>query len=105
MQEGESKNFKIIFEHIGEGYDGDYNPEDPIDRPLLRCDIYKKDNIDETIRDGSFCTNIPENTDVSLLIKTMLDHLEELLSDGSSLSKSMSMYSWYSEKDDFSQRP
>lgn len=105
MQEGESKNFKIVFEHIGEGYNGEYNPKDPNDRPLLRCDIYKKDNLDETIEDGSFCTNIIGITDVSPLIETMLDHLEELLANGSSLSKPMGLYSWYSEKDDFSQRP
>lgn len=32
--------YRIVWEYIGEGWDGDYNPEDESDTPLLRfsCD-------------------------------------------------------------------
>lgn len=109
MQKKSSKNFTVVFEHIGEGYDGEYNDKDPNDKMLLRCDLFKNDYMDEVMRDGSFCTNIEDGTDVSVLMDTMLNHMEELYKQYKDESigtviKVMGRYSWYDNQSDFSKR-
>ena len=69
----------VELEYIGEGWDGDYDPEDPEDQPLLRYTLYRKyhQHLDETklsqiceaddyeeddwmaVIDGSYCTMLP----------------------------------------------
>lgn len=45
--------WSILWEYIGEGYSGDYNPSDPGDRPLLRANLrFKGKDVDN----GSYCT-------------------------------------------------
>ena len=41
---GSGWQVKVELEWIGEGLDGDYNPGDPNDVPLLRFCVYKKIN-------------------------------------------------------------
>ncbi len=41
----ENKQTKLVLTYIGEGYHGDYNPEDPEDEPLLRVDLYDRSDI------------------------------------------------------------
>jgi hypothetical protein len=41
---GSGWQVKIELEWIGEGLDGDYNPGNPNDVPLLRFSVYKKVN-------------------------------------------------------------
>ena len=90
----ESENFLVIISHIGEGYEGDYNEEDPEDKPLLRYDIYHKSNEDEVIPDGSSCTNISINSlssDVEHFFKeVVLVEAEELLKEIEDTSYSLS---------------
>lgn len=43
----------VIWEYIGEGRDGDYNPEDPDDYPHLRANLQYNG---ETLDSGSYCT-------------------------------------------------
>lgn len=51
-----------------EGYNGDYNPDDPEDEPLLRFDVYYKNAACEweAVEDASYCTcmslNAPKST-------------------------------------------
>lgn len=53
----------------GEGLFGDYNPNNPNDKELLRFDIYKKENNDWVeVEDASYCTNTPANTNQKILI-------------------------------------
>lgn len=37
-----NNNFKVFLGYTGEGYNGDYDRNDPDDEPLLRIDIYQK---------------------------------------------------------------
>lgn len=111
MQEFKSKNFRIVFEHIGEGYDGEYNPQNKDDKPLLRLDLfYPKESNDEPIRNGSFCTCIPEGTsNIKTLAKTILNHAEELLLQHTednigTISRIIGLYSWYDENSDFNKK-
>ena len=106
IQSQSSEHFTIVFEHIGEGYDGEYNPDDPEDSPLLRCDIFRNDYLDESIRNGSFCTHIKDETDVSVLLDTMLSHAEELYREHrdeniGTISRILALYSWYDNTKDF----
>ncbi|MCL4722816.1 MAG: hypothetical protein KJZ90_00875 [Rhodocyclaceae bacterium] len=49
----------VAFADIGEGRNGDYNPEDPEDEALLRLDFMQKDEGGEFVdTDGSGCTNV-----------------------------------------------
>lgn len=77
------RNKKVVFEWIGEGNDGDYNEDDEDDIPLLRfsCDERKyydrgderleDDGVWEGMEDASYCTQMPINTPMKVLIRGM----------------------------------
>lgn len=56
--------YRLEWVDIGEGYDGDYNPNDPNDKPLYRADLYADGDILES---GSYCTGAPVATDPEIL--------------------------------------
>lgn len=51
-----STHFTLTLSHHGEGFDGDFNPDDPNDKKLLRYDIYLNEDPEEVMRNGSSCT-------------------------------------------------
>jgi hypothetical protein len=51
----EDDGYRVTLEHIGEGLDGDYDPEDADDVRLLRFSV---DRI-EPVENGSYCTQLP----------------------------------------------
>lgn len=52
-------NIGVAFADMGEGHDGDYNPEDPDDEPLLRLDFMQMDEDGNYLDiDGSGCTQV-----------------------------------------------
>lgn len=56
-------NRKVGLYDIGEGWNGDYDPNDPNDEALLRFDIYELVNGEwEPLPDASYCTAIPVST-------------------------------------------
>lgn len=68
--------------NIGEGYSGDYSPDDPEDENLLRFDVYVKTEYNpechnsdedawEAVEDASYCTRMPADTDVSVLERAL----------------------------------
>lgn len=70
-------SLKVAFADIGEGYNGDYDPDNPEDAPLLRLDIMIKEpeDVDEDFYDCttfSYCTCIVANTPVKTLTKLLL---------------------------------
>jgi hypothetical protein len=68
---------KVSLCHIGEGYDGNYNPEDPEDTPLMRFDIYERVNGEwEAMDDASYCTAIPATVSKAKLSKALLIIME-----------------------------
>jgi hypothetical protein len=62
---------RIEWEDIGEGWSGDYDPEDAEDEALLRFYISRRDpdapELYEQVEDGSFCTRVPADTDPTIL--------------------------------------
>lgn len=55
---------KVVLEDIGEGKDGDYDPSDPDDKPLLRFTVYRRGEREwEELDDSSYCTQIPVTTE------------------------------------------
>lgn len=59
----EGVNVALTLEYIGEGNDGDYNPEDADDTPLYRFSTERRAETGEweDVNDGSYCTQIPAN--------------------------------------------
>lgn len=55
---------KAVWENLDEGWNGDYDPDDPEDCNLLRFTIYiKNDEGDwEQVDDASYCTTVPYDT-------------------------------------------
>ena len=60
---------------LGEGFDGDYDPENPDDRPLLRADLYADG---EAIEGASYCTQAPVTTP-DYILSALAHGLLELL--------------------------
>lgn len=58
-----NKKFRLEWVNLGEGWSGDYDPEDPEDVPLLRADLFMEEN-GEWVEpaDSSYCTLAPVGT-------------------------------------------
>lgn len=56
--------YRLEWVDLGEGWNGDYNPDDPNDRPLLRADLYGDG---EMLDSGSYCTGIRVGTPNDIL--------------------------------------
>lgn len=64
-----SDRYMAEWVYLGEGKNGEFNPADPDDLPLLRFDTYEWVNGDwEEVNDGSYCTAMPVGTDRNTLI-------------------------------------
>lgn len=94
---------RVDWYESGEGYHGDYNPNDPEDEELLRFDVYVKrpeTHEWEEVDDASYCTTVPANTDVEALTKTLqviFDEYNEVIDDyinGASVKKLGERLSW-----------
>ena len=72
---------KVELANIGEGYNGDYDPNDPDDTELVRFYVYVNANYGKTKKDGSpkkpdwedvedssCCTTIPCHSNIETLI-------------------------------------
>jgi len=72
-------NRKVEWVDLGEGWNGDYDPSDPEDTPLLRFDVLQladvfdnpnADPVDETweqMDDASYCTQMPADSSDDIL--------------------------------------
>lgn len=73
----QGREFAVEVSWIGEGQDGDYNPEDPDDVPLLRFDADRLvDGIWEEVPDGSYCTQVPAwcSSEQAMALARMIAH-------------------------------
>lgn len=68
-------DWRLEWEHHGEGYSGDYDEDDPDDKPLLRADLYYKG---EMLTDGSYCTMTPDDTSEDVLKRFSDDLFDKL---------------------------
>lgn len=78
-------DFKVLWEYIGEGLSGDYNPEDEEDYPHLRFACYKRpeDHVKgefewEQMEDASYCTCLPISTPKTILKLASDEIMKEL---------------------------
>jgi hypothetical protein len=92
----ERDGFVLEWEYIDEGFSGDYDPEDPDDRQLLRFTIYKilENGTNEQMDDASYCTLVEINTDRELLKSMGEMILQRFLDDYPNYKHSMEEMSW-----------
>lgn len=77
---------------LGEGLDGDYNPENPDDRPLLRADLYGDG---EALDGGSYCTQAAVTTPDYVLASLSHDLLSRLPADPADFRRAtMAAWTW-----------
>ena len=93
-------NVKVEWSELGEGIDGDYNPDDPEDVELLRFDVSRKagDNW-EAIDDASYCTQVPVSATPEQRaegLQLIMDEIYEWASQGYSIKKLCERLSWIS---------
>lgn len=83
-------NVRIDWVNLGEGYDGDYDPENPDDVNLLRFDVSinnPKSRTWDEVPDGSYCTQVPAKTDHSTLRRILTSFMNEIYDDVVSVGK------------------
>jgi len=96
-------NFRVTWEDIGEGWEGDYDPSDPEDDQLLRFSCDKLVNGEwEQVPDGSYCTRCPITTpkdSLELFANSILEACEQ-----PSPKRRLEELSWLSPEDDFTKK-
>ena len=82
---------RIDWTNLDEGYDGDYDPENPDDVNLLRFDVSVA-NLDksswEEVEDGSYCTQVPAHTHPETLKRILVSFMDYIYDDIVSVQKS-----------------
>ena len=80
----------------GEGWNGDYNPDDPNDVELWRFDVQELVNGEwETMPDASYCTQLPVDIDFEITQKALHWIMEETF-DTERVKKVCEELSWIS---------
>lgn len=90
--------FKARFVRLGEGFNGDYDEEDPEDKELLRLDIIRVENGEEfQDQDMSYCTSVPVDTpkkERRRLLKLAVKLMAKARDEGKSLKRQAETLSW-----------
>jgi len=99
---------RVVWEWIGEGYNGDYNEADPDDVPLLRftCDRRINDpdldpddnNVWEGMQDASYCTLMPIDSPKEYLLRAAGIILDAIRT-GDSYKRHLEQLSWFCPAD------
>lgn len=74
----ESVHWAVEFVDLDEGWHGEYNPDNPEDEPLLRFDMYSRENSKREWRepyDSSYCTQINADKVTKAQKRKLLVHL------------------------------
>jgi hypothetical protein len=91
-------DLRVVFENIGEGFWGDYNPNNPADRRLLRFTVYKTVNgQEEQMDDASYCTLVYFDEDRKLLreyLELIMKRVKSALDAGESVRRACEELSW-----------
>lgn len=97
-QIAERNGVRVELSWIGEGCEGDFDPGDPEDQPLLRFDVSKfEDGSWEAVDDSSYCTQIPATTEPGQVMKIaerILDEVEDAVRSGNSIKRQCERLSW-----------
>ena len=95
----EDQGVVVEINFIGEGEGGDYNIDDPDDRPLLRFDVSRRldDGTLEAVADASYCTMLRADAR-DVLVKEaaqfILREVRDAVIGGSSIKKTCERLSW-----------
>lgn len=88
----------VEWEDIGEGWNGEYNPDDPKDTPLLRFYVQKNNGgLWEDVEGASYCTQMPADTNDQILVRALGSIIQEIYDavvDNSSIKKACERLSW-----------
>lgn len=72
--------WRLDWDEIGEGWSGDYDPDDPEDEELLRFTFFRlEDGEWAEVDDASYCTRVPVDTDLAERQRLLEVLLEELV--------------------------
>lgn len=95
---GKSGQVKVLVEWMGEGWDGDYDGNNPNDVPFLRFSVSKwHGDFWEAIDDSSYCTLLPATIDGDMAMeaaKQILSRVEATVLEGGSIKKICEKLSW-----------
>jgi hypothetical protein len=84
--------YRLEWCDLGEGINGDYNPNDPSDRPLLRADLYGDG---EPLDSGSYCTLALTSTPHIILEGFSKDLFRDLPEDPTHFKRrAMELWTW-----------
>ena len=104
---------RVDWYNAGEGWNGDYDPENPEDDNLLRFDVYVKTDDPswehtggwEAVEDGSYCTRVPADTDpkelkrlLEIIFENYREVIEDYINNGTSVKKLGESLSWISPR-------
>lgn len=104
MTEGISDDGRVKVEWVdlGEGFSGDYNPDDPTDKPLLRYDAYTLEEGQWVeMDDGSYCTLVEATTPETTLATYAKYMANQLASALPSPKKMAERLSWMPQEPPF----
>jgi hypothetical protein len=91
-------NVRIDWVNLGEGFDGDYDAENPDDVNLLRFDVYRHDGADWVeVSDGSYCTQVPAHADhVTLrrILTSFMDYIHNDITAAGNVKRKCEQLSW-----------
>ena len=108
-------NVKVVFEYIGEGYEGNYNQADPEDTKLLRFDVFAHESLNNPyaehptkddgfgyMLDSSYCTHLPLNLpedDINKALRVIMDEVKGEVIAGHSIKRICEHLSWLCPED------
>lgn len=91
-------NVLVRFVDLGEGFNGEYDPDDLDDQELLRFDVMRRGTRDfEFVDDGSYCTHTPVSTsraDRRALLLELMNAVYDLVVSGESVRTVCQHASW-----------
>lgn len=97
----QNQEYRVTFEWIGEGNEGDYQIGDESDTPLLRFSVDRNESVLRSrktwvaVEDGSYCTQMPLYTDKRIIKAAALHILAALGNRGRwSVKKTLERMSW-----------
>jgi hypothetical protein len=103
---------RVCLDCIGEGWNGDYNSEDPKDEILLRFDVYieadyyvpgftEESERWQPVDDASYCTALPESASQEQqdrAVEIIMGEVKDALQNGYSIKKLCERLSWLDKK-------
>lgn len=99
-------NYRATWEYIGEGWSGDYDPEDPEDIPLLRFSVDRHVDSEflewEGMDNASYCTRMPIDSNREHLergLNIVLDEVIDAEENGKSYKRELERLSWFEPAD------